>query len=52
MDSDGKVRFRYVGVIDDRVWNSKILPVIEQVQGYPLEQMQKEAAENNSEGMK
>ena len=52
VDSDGKVRFRYVGVIDDRVWNSKILPVIEQVQGYPLEQVQKDAAENDSEGMK
>ena len=36
IDSSGTIRYRYVGVIDERSWESKILPVIEQVQGKPL----------------
>ena len=36
VDSSGKIRYRYVGVINDRVWETKIQPVIEQVQGNPL----------------
>lgn len=36
IDASGTIRYRYVGVIDDRSWETKILPVIEQVQGKPL----------------
>lgn len=36
IDETGTVRFRYVGVIDDRSWHKKILPVIEHVLGRTL----------------
>ncbi|GAA4356284.1 DsbE family thiol:disulfide interchange protein [Kangiella marina] len=35
VDENGMVRFRYVGVIDDRVWETKISPVIEHITGQP-----------------
>lgn len=35
VDADGKIRFRYVGVIDDRVWRTKIQPAIDAVSENP-----------------
>ncbi|AOE49571.1 DsbE family thiol:disulfide interchange protein [Kangiella sediminilitoris] len=33
VDKNGTIRFRYVGVIDDRVWSTKLLPIMEQIKG-------------------
>jgi len=35
VDANGKIRFRYVGVIDDRVWRTKIQPAIDAVSENP-----------------
>lgn len=35
VDADGIIRFRHVGVVNDRVWNEDFKPVIEQYQGGP-----------------
>ncbi|WP_223670482.1 DsbE family thiol:disulfide interchange protein [Kangiella shandongensis] len=37
VDKMGTIRFRYVGVIDDRVWNKKLLPIMEQVKGSDIQ---------------
>lgn len=36
IDSSGTIRFRYVGVVDDRVWETKIQPVIATITGNRL----------------
>lgn len=42
VDAVGNIRFRYVGVIDDRVWETKIQPAVEAIQGKPLTQLVQE----------
>ena len=35
IDKQGRVRYKHVGIISDRVWNNKLKPLIETLQAAP-----------------